>query len=175
MKGMGLARIGQDAQLRETQNGDSVLNLSLAFAYGRKDNDGKRPTQWVEASLWGKRAEALEQYLVRGQLVFVALDEVHIETFQKKDGGEGTKLVGRVADIELAGGAPNRDNDDGGGRNDRQQQSRGNGNNSRGNGSQSRGNGNQGNQSRGNGNGGNRNDRPPPGRGFDDMDDDIPF
>ena len=171
MKGMGLARIGQDAQLRDTQNGDAVLNLSLAFSYGKRDNDGKRLTQWVDGTLWGKRAEALEQYLVKGQLVFVTLDEVHIETFQKRDGGEGTKLVGRIADIELAGGAPNRDND--GGRNDRQQQGRGNGNNSRGNSNQSRGNASQGNQSRGNG--GNRNDRPPPGCGFDDMDDDIPF
>lgn len=101
----GLARLGRDAELRRTPNNDPVATLSLAFSYGRKDADGKRPTQWVEAALWGKRAEALEQYLTKGSQVVVTLNEVHIETFQGKN-GEGHKLVGQVAEIELAGGAP---------------------------------------------------------------------
>lgn len=103
MKSFGLARIGRDVELRRTTGGDAVASISLAFSYGRKGDDGKRPTQWVDAALWGKRAEALAPYLVKGGLVAVALEEVHIETYQGKN-GEGVKLVGRVLDIELAGG-----------------------------------------------------------------------
>ena len=55
----GLARIGRDVELRFLPQGDAVANISLAFTYGRKDSEGKRPTQWVEASIWSKRAEAL--------------------------------------------------------------------------------------------------------------------
>ena len=99
----GLARIGRDAEIRYTPGGDAVANISLAFNYGKKGDDGKRPTQWIEASLWGKRAEALKQYLTKGSAVDVVLGEPHIETYQGKN-GEGHKLVARVMEIELAGG-----------------------------------------------------------------------
>lgn len=100
---IGLARLGRDAELRYTQSGDPVAALSMAFSYGRKGEDGKRPTQWVDAAIWGKLAEAITPYLTKGAAVFVVLDDVHIETFQKRDGGEGHKLAGRVSTIELAG------------------------------------------------------------------------
>lgn len=96
----GLARIGRDVELRFMPNGDAVANISLAFTYGRKDNEGKRPTQWVEASIWGKRAEALAPYLLKGGQVSATLEDVCIETFQGKS-GEGHKLVGRVLAIDL--------------------------------------------------------------------------
>lgn len=100
----GLARLGRDTELRRTPSGDAVAGLSLAFSYGRKGNDGKRPTQWVEGALWGKRAEALASHMTKGTMVSVTLDEVHIETFNKSDGTTGSKLAGRVTDIEFAGG-----------------------------------------------------------------------
>lgn len=98
----GLARIGRDAEIRHTANQDAVCSLSLAFAWGKKDASGKRPTQWVDGSLWGKRAEALAPYLLKGTLIAVTLDEVHIETYQGANGA-ATKLAGKVLDIELAG------------------------------------------------------------------------
>lgn len=102
MKAFGLARIGRDAEIRYTQGNDAVASLSLAFSYGRKGDDGKRPTQWVDASLWGKRAEALAPYLKKGGLVSVSLEDVHTEVYQGKH-GEATKVVARVVDLELAG------------------------------------------------------------------------
>ena len=102
-KMFGLARLGRDAEIRTTGQGESVTTLALAFSYGRKGSDGKRPTQWVDGALWGKRAEALAPYLTKGGLVSVLLEDVHIETYQGKN-GEASKLVGRVVDVELAGG-----------------------------------------------------------------------
>ena len=102
-KMFGLARLGRDAEIRTTSQGESVATLALAFSYGRKGSDGNRPTQWVDAALWGKRAEALAPYLLKGGLVSVLLEDVHIETYQGKN-GEASKLVGRVVDVELAGG-----------------------------------------------------------------------
>lgn len=52
----GLARLGADADLRYTQGGEPVATLRLAFNYGQKDSSGSKPTQWIEASLFGKRA-----------------------------------------------------------------------------------------------------------------------
>ena len=98
---IGLARLGRDCELRTTQSGDAVASLSLAMDYR---NGREKATQWVDAALWGKMAEALTQYLVKGKLVCVTLDDVHIEAIEKRDGTSGTKLVGRVSKLELAGG-----------------------------------------------------------------------
>jgi single-strand DNA-binding protein len=100
-KMFGLARIGRDAEIRFTAGGEPVASLSLAFTYRVK---GEKCTQWVDGSLWGKRAEALGPYLLKGGLVAITLDDVHIETYRKGDGSEGVKLAGRVSDVELAGG-----------------------------------------------------------------------
>lgn len=102
----GLARIGRDVEVRNTTSGDAVASVSLAFSYGRKGADGKKPVQWCDAALWGQRATVLAPYLTKGTLVTVALEDAHIETFQKQDGGEGVKLAARITAIDLAGGAP---------------------------------------------------------------------
>ena len=106
MKAYGLARIGRDVELRRTPKGEAVISLSLAFTWGAKGDDGNRKTEWVDASLWGKQAEALEPYLKKGGLVSVTIDDLHIETYQGKN-GEGKKLAGRVSGIELAGSSQN--------------------------------------------------------------------
>lgn len=104
MKAHGLARLGKDAEIRYLPNGDAVANLALAFTYGKKDESGKRPTQWVDATLWGKRAEALSQYLTKGTQMVAYLEDVRIDTYQGKN-GQGSKLVAKVADLELIAGS----------------------------------------------------------------------
>jgi single-strand DNA-binding protein len=103
---IGYFRIGKNAEVRYLQDGKAVSNLSLAYNFGQKGQDGKKPTQWVEAALWGQRAESLSEYLVQGQGVCATVDDVHIETYTKGDGSLGTKLTGQVSHIEFAGAAP---------------------------------------------------------------------
>ena len=103
----GLFTLGRDAELRSTAGGDPVANLALAYNYGKKGADNKRPTQWVEASLWGERAEKLEEYLTKGSQFLFVVDDLHVETYDKRDGGTGVKLVGRVVDLEFTRGGSN--------------------------------------------------------------------
>ena len=98
----GLMRLGRDCELRYMPDGTAVANLALAFNYGQK-KDGKRPSQWVDAAMFGKRAESLAQYLTKGVTVSAVLDDVHIRTYDKKDGGQGFALSARVMDLEFAG------------------------------------------------------------------------
>ena len=100
----GLFTLGRDAELRTTQNGDQVATLSLGYNYGRKDQGGKQPTQWIKVSLWGKLAEALHPYLLNGKQVDAVLEDVHIRTYDKQDGTQGYNLEGRALKIELARG-----------------------------------------------------------------------
>ena len=100
----GVFRLGRDAEVKFIKSGDAVASLALAYNYGKKDDQGNRPSQWIEAAIWGKRAEALAPYLKKGGQVYVLMTEPHIETYQKNDGGQGFKLVARVLDVELIGG-----------------------------------------------------------------------
>ena len=101
-----IGRIGRDTEVRFTPGGDAVANLAIACEYGRKGQDGKRPTQWVDATLWGKQAEAMAPYLVKGQQVYFTIDDAHIETYKKSDGTDGVKLTGKVIIIKFAGAPP---------------------------------------------------------------------
>ena len=95
-------RIGRDAELRFTANGDPVCSIPVAVDYGRKGQDGKKPTQWYEVTLWGKQAEGLAEYLTKGKQVFFTGTDLRVETFQKGDGAPGVKLVCRCSEIKFA-------------------------------------------------------------------------
>ena len=101
-----IGRIGRDTEVRFTPGGDAVANLAIACEYGRKGQDGKRPTQWVDATLWGKQAEAMAPYLVKGQQVHFTIDDAHVEIYKKSDGTDGVKLTGKVIIIKFAGSPP---------------------------------------------------------------------
>lgn len=75
------------------------MQLAVAYNYGRKGDDGKKPSQWVRASMFGKQAEALIPYLTKGKQVSLVIRDLHIATFQKQDGSTGTSLEG-VADFD---------------------------------------------------------------------------
>ena len=95
-------RIGRDAELRYTGSGDAVCSIPVAVDYGRKGQDGKKPCQWYDVTLWGKQAEALSQYLTKGKQVFFVGSDLHVETFPKNDGTQGVKLSCRCAEIKFA-------------------------------------------------------------------------
>ena len=98
----GLCRVLWDPELRYAPSGEPVLNLSLAYSHGqKKDGDEYRPSQRIQASLWGQRAEKLQPYLTKGMLIAVVLEDPRVETYQGRD-GEGHKLVARVSSIEFA-------------------------------------------------------------------------
>jgi single-strand DNA-binding protein len=101
---IGNTRIGNDPQVRYTPKGDPVLDLSLAYNHGMKQDDGKRPTQWVNAAFWGPRAEKMAPYLTKGTQVFVSCSDVHVSSYQK-DGVVKYSLKARIDTIEFVGGS----------------------------------------------------------------------
>lgn len=59
--------IGKDATLRAAGS-DQVLGFSVGS--NKKDRNGETTT-WVDCSIWGRRGEALAQYLSKGTKVTV--------------------------------------------------------------------------------------------------------
>ena len=100
----GVFRLGRDIEVAHTSDGELVGRLALAYNYGKKGGDGKRPTQWVDGTLYGSRVEKLHEYLTKGTAIFCVLEEVHVQTYEKRDGGTGVSLRGRIGALDFAGG-----------------------------------------------------------------------
>lgn len=100
MKMHGLVRIGNAPELRYSSSGVAILRLSLAYNYGR-DKD----TQWINGTLFGKRAEALSQYLSKGQLIYAELSDVHVDIYKDKDDKERVSVKAIVQEVGLTGKA----------------------------------------------------------------------
>lgn len=60
--------LGRDPEMRFTPDGDPVANFNVAANNYRKD------TVWVRVSVFGKQAEAVNQYLKKGSQVYVRGD-----------------------------------------------------------------------------------------------------
>ena len=105
MRLIGVCRLGKDAEIRSTRSGTTVANLVLAYNYGMKDRDGKKPSQWIQASLFGDRADSLAPYLGKGTQVFVDMKDVHVEVYDSKDGKTYTNLRATIDAIEFVGQA----------------------------------------------------------------------
>lgn len=88
-------RLGKDAVVTHTGNGDAVTTLSLAYSFGYKD---KKTTQWIQGTLYGKTAEALQPYLTAGRQVYAVLDDVRNEEYNGK-----TYMKSRIVKITLVG------------------------------------------------------------------------
>lgn len=91
-------QLGKDAEQRFLPNGDAVTSFSVADSQGRD-----KPTIWWNCALFGKRAEALTQYLVKGQAVTVT-GTVTEREWNDKEGNKRKSMDVRVNDLALQGG-----------------------------------------------------------------------
>ena len=85
-KVMLIGNLGRDAEMRHIANGTAVSTLNLATTETWKDKEGNKQekTEWHRIIVWGKTAEALSQYLVKGKQILV---EGKLQTRQwEKDG-----------------------------------------------------------------------------------------
>jgi single-strand DNA-binding protein len=88
-------RLGRDAVLRDAGS-TKVINLALAVNYGYGDKKG---TQWYDIAVFGKQAEALVQWAVKGSIWCVSVKDLHIEPAK---GEYQAKLVGVALDVNFA-------------------------------------------------------------------------
>ncbi|MDR6770736.1 single-stranded DNA-binding protein [Azospirillum sp. BE72] len=160
-------RLGADGELRTTQSGEKVLGFRVANDVGFGD---RKTTQWVDCSIWGRRAESLAPHLTKGKSVVVS-GEVTLREYEKRDGTRGAGLSVRVAEIDFTGGAREEGGGSFGGGGGGGYESRGGGS---GGGSGGYGGGGGGGGNYGGGSSGGRSGGGAPPR-HEDLDDEIPF
>lgn len=84
-----VGRLGNDPEIRYTQQGVAVTNFNIATSENWVDKGGQKQerTEWHRIVVWGKIAEVCSQYLAKGRQVFI---EGRLQTRQWED-KEGSK------------------------------------------------------------------------------------
>ena len=72
-KTMIIGRLGSDPELKYTNSGSGVCNLSVATTekWTNKDGDRQEKTEWHKVVIFGKSAEFAGEYAHKGSLVYV--------------------------------------------------------------------------------------------------------
>lgn len=128
-KAILLGNVGRDPELRSLQSGGAVVNFSLATSRRWKDKDGERQeqTEWHQIVAFGRTAEVIAQYVVKGSKLYVE-GRIQTRSWDDKQSGEKKYRTEIVADFaqflgdakgqhanseeDGRGGAPHHDDDD---------------------------------------------------------------
>lgn len=101
-----IGNLGRDPEMRYTPNGQSVTSFSVASnrRYTTAAGEQREETEWFTVNAWGRLAELCNQYLTKGQQVYVE-GRFHHRTYDGRDGQ--TRFVNEInlTDVQFLGRA----------------------------------------------------------------------
>lgn len=92
-----IGRLGQEIELKKTENGTSVIEFSLADTEKYKD---KEVTTWLRCVAWSGIADTIAKYVHKGDKVYVE-GKYRNEEYTAKDGTKKHRHYMLVAGCEL--------------------------------------------------------------------------
>ena len=101
-----IGRLGKDPEVRYTAGGQAVANFSVATdeSYKNKEGEKVQKTEWMNIVMWGKLAEVAQQYLKKGQLVYLE-GKLQTRSWEDKQTGAKTYTTEIVAQtLKMLGG-----------------------------------------------------------------------
>ena len=107
-KAILVGRLGRDPEVRSTGAGKKVANFSIATDETYKNSAGEKvkSTEWHNIVMWDKLAEIAEEYLHKGDLVYL---EGKLQTRKYESRDSGTKQTTEViANVMRMLGSKNR-------------------------------------------------------------------
>lgn len=82
-----IGHVGQDPEVKDLEGGRKVANLTLATNDYYINDKGEKVenTEWHRVAAWGKIAEIIEKYVVKGKEIVVEGKLTH-RSYEDKDG-----------------------------------------------------------------------------------------
>jgi len=90
---MLIGNLGSDPEMHFTPSGTPVTSFSIATnrVYTASDGERKQETEWFRVTAWRKQAESCNQFLTKGQRVYVE-GSLRTRTWEDRDGQRRTTL-----------------------------------------------------------------------------------
>jgi single-strand DNA-binding protein len=85
-----IGNVGKDPEIRNTQSGQKVANLSLATSESWTDKasgEKKERTEWHRVVVWGQLAEVIERFVQKGHKLYIE-GQLQTRKWSDKDGVE---------------------------------------------------------------------------------------
>jgi single-strand DNA-binding protein len=102
---MLIGRLTRDAEFKVLPSGQTVCNFSIAVNRRKKVGDQwEDEANYFDIVLWGKQADSLNRYLVKGKQIGVD-GELRQDRWQQ-DGQNRSKVVISANNVQLLGGGP---------------------------------------------------------------------
>ena len=92
-----MGHVGKDPEMRTTTSGTQVCTFSVAVNDKRNDT-----TVWFKAVAWGKQAETLNQYVHKGDAIYLD-GELRLNEWTTKEGEKRTDLELHVQNFTFLG------------------------------------------------------------------------
>lgn len=92
-KVMLIGRLGHEPEMRYTPSGRPLTKFQLATnrSWTTADGEKKTETEWFNIVAWGKLAEICNQYLKKGQQVYIE-GRLHTRRWQDEDGTDHSSV-----------------------------------------------------------------------------------
>src|SRR5947209_1125871 len=99
-----MGNVTRDPQLKQLPNGSAVADFGLATnrKYRSAAGDDKEETCFVDCAAFGKQAEVLHQYAIKGKPLFVQ-GRLKYETWEDKTGAKRSKVSVVVEQFQFLG------------------------------------------------------------------------
>ena len=99
-----IGNLGRDPEMRYLPSGQSVTSFSVASnrRYTTANGEQREETEWFNVSAFGRLAETCNQYLTRGQQVYVE-GRLRSRTYQDRNGETRVSLDINLTDMQMLG------------------------------------------------------------------------
>ena len=99
-----IGNVGRDPEMRYTPSGQGVTSFSVASnrRYRTAAGEQREETEWFNVSAWGRLAEVCNQYLTRGQQVYVE-GRLRSRSYQGNDGQTRYSLDITLTEMQMLG------------------------------------------------------------------------
>jgi single-strand DNA-binding protein len=99
-----IGNLGRDPEMRYSTSGNPMTSFSIASNYSYTTAAGERreETEWFNCTAFGRLADTCNQYLVRGQQVYIE-GRLRSRQYNRRDGTPGFSLDVNITDVQFLG------------------------------------------------------------------------
>ena len=102
-----IGRLGQEPEMRYTPSGKPLTKFRMASErnWTTADGEKKSETEWFNVVAWGKLAEICNQYLKKGQQIYIE-GRLHTRRWQDDEGSNHSSVEVIAQEMIMLDGRP---------------------------------------------------------------------